>query len=81
MVDGTVFTIVAGTEEAKPVYPADGRPVQASDETRAAAARAVDSLQPNGGTAIGTWLAHVRHIAAQHPDGAHPRDPAHRRQG
>ena len=38
IVDGTAFTIVAGTEEAKPVYPADGRPVLATDETRAAAA-------------------------------------------
>ena len=41
--------------------------MQASEATRAAAARAVDGLQPNGGTAIGTWLAHVREIAGQHP--------------
>ena len=67
MADGTYFTIVAGTEMAAPVYPEDGRPTQASDATRAAASHAVDSLQPNGGTAIGTWLAHVRQIAAQHP--------------
>ena len=67
MADGTYFAIVAGTEIAAPVYPEDGRPTQASDATRAAASHAVDSLQPNGGTAIGTWLAHVRQIAAQHP--------------
>ena len=67
MADGTYFTIIAGTEIAAPVYPEDGRPTQASDATRAAASHAVDSLQPNGGTAIGTWLAHVRQIAAQHP--------------
>jgi len=67
IIDGTAFTIVAGTEEAKPVYPADGRPVLATDETRAAAARTVDALTPSGGTALGTWLAHVRHLAAQHP--------------
>ena len=68
IVDGTVFTIVAGTEKAEPVYPADGRPVLATAATRAAAARAVDALMPNGGTALGTWLAHVRRLAAQHPD-------------
>ena len=68
IVDGTVFTIVAGTEKAAAIYPADGRPTQATDETRAAAARAIDALTPNGGTAMGSWLAHVRHLAAQHPD-------------
>jgi von Willebrand factor type A C-terminal domain/von Willebrand factor type A domain len=67
MVDGTYFTIVAGSEMARPVYPDDGRPVQATVETRAAAARAVANLQPNGGTAIGTWLAHVREIAGRFP--------------
>jgi len=67
MVDGTYFTIVAGSEMARPVYPDDGLPVQASNATRTAAARAVDGLQPNGGTAIGTWLAHVRKIASQFP--------------
>jgi hypothetical protein len=67
MVDGTYFAIVAGSQEAAPVYPEDGRPMQASKETRAAAAQAVDGLQANGGTAIGAWLAHVREIAAQHP--------------
>ena len=67
LVDGTYFTIVAGTSGAEPVYPEEGQPVQASDETRIAAAHAVDSLTPDGGTAIGTWLAHVREIAGQHP--------------
>jgi hypothetical protein len=67
MVDGTIFTIVAGTGKAAPVYPIDGRPVQANDATRAAAAHAVERLEPNGGTAIGTWLAYVRGIAEQHP--------------
>ncbi|MGZ6778908.1 MAG: VWA domain-containing protein [Mycobacterium sp.] len=67
MVDGTYFTIVAGSEKAVAVYPEDGRPVPASEATRTAAARAVEGLQPNGGTAIGTWLAHVREIAGQFP--------------
>ena len=67
LVDGTYFTIIAGTEKAEAVYPADGQPTRASAATRAAAARAVDGLRPNGGTAMGTWLAHVREIAGQHP--------------
>ena len=68
MADGTLFTIVAGTEKADAVYPADGRPTPASDTTRAAAAQAVEALSPNGGTAMGSWLAHVRAIAGEHPD-------------
>ena len=67
MVDGTFFTIVAGTEKAAAVYPEDGKPVRVSEASRTAAAHAVDSLRANGGTAIGTWLAHVRQIAGQHP--------------
>jgi len=67
IVDGTAFTIVAGTGKAVPVYPPDGRAIVATDATRAAAARAVDTLKPNGGTAMGTWLAHVRRLAAHHP--------------
>ena len=67
MVDGTYFAVIAGTEKAAAVYPEDGRPTRASEATRAAAARAVDSMRPNGGTAIGTWLAHVRELAGQHP--------------
>jgi von Willebrand factor type A C-terminal domain/von Willebrand factor type A domain len=67
MTDGTLFAIVAGTEKAAAVYPADGTPTPASDATRSAAAQAVESLTPNGGTAIGRWLAHLRGIAARHP--------------
>src|SRR4029078_13014505 len=37
--------------------------------TKAAAMRAVDGLRPHGGTAMGTWLAHVRRIVGQ-PNGA-----------
>ncbi|RDH76933.1 VWA domain-containing protein [Mycolicibacterium moriokaense] len=66
LVEGTYFTIVAGSDKAVAVYPPDGRPTRASEATRAAAGDAVDSLQPKGGTAIGTWLAHVRRIAGAH---------------
>jgi hypothetical protein len=67
LVDGTYFTIVAGTEKASFVYPTEGWPTPASAATRAAATRAVDGLRPGGGTAMGTWLAHVRGIVVQHP--------------
>jgi hypothetical protein len=67
LVDGTYFAIIAGTEKATSVYPGDGRPTRASPTTRAEAKRAADGLRPNGGTALGTWLAHVRGIVALHP--------------
>jgi von Willebrand factor type A C-terminal domain/von Willebrand factor type A domain len=67
LVDGTYFAIIAGTEKATSVYPADGRPTRASPTTRAQAKRAADGLRPNGGTALGTWLAHVRGIVGLHP--------------
>jgi hypothetical protein len=67
LVDGTYFAIVAGTEQAAHVYPEDEWSTRASAATKAAAKRAVDALRPHGGTAIGTWLAHVREIVGQHP--------------
>ena len=64
LVDGTYFTIVDGTEKALSVYPPEGL-ARASTETKAAAMRAVDGLRPHGGTAMGTWLAHVRGLVGQ----------------
>jgi hypothetical protein len=68
IIDGTFFTIIAGTDKASVVFPADGRPVAADATTRAAAARAIAGLRAGGGTAIGTWLAHVRAVAGQRPE-------------
>jgi hypothetical protein len=67
LVDGTHFTVIAGSDKAKSVYPAQGGLAPANPRTRAEAARAVDALRPNGGTAIGRWLAHVRGIVGQRP--------------
>lgn len=67
LVDGTHFTVIAGSDKAKSVYPAQGGLAPANPTTRAEAARAVDALRPNGGTAIGKWLAHVRGIVGQRP--------------
>jgi len=67
LTDGTYFIIVAGTGQAAAVYPTDGVPTRAGTASRAAAARAVDGLRPNGGTAMGTWLAYVRDVVGQFP--------------
>jgi hypothetical protein len=65
--DGTHFIIVAGTGGATAVYPPEGVPTRASAATKAEAARVVDGLRPNGGTAMGTWLAYVRDIVGRYP--------------
>ncbi len=65
--DGTYFIIVAGTGQAAAVYPTEGVPTRASKATKAEAARSVDGLRPNGGTAMGTWLAYVRDIVGRYP--------------
>ncbi|MFI6445116.1 VWA domain-containing protein [Kitasatospora sp. NPDC050543] len=55
--DGVAFAVVAGTHEAKDIYPGDGTLAVAGDATRQAAKEALRRLQANGGTAMGTWLA------------------------
>jgi hypothetical protein len=67
LTDGTHFAVVAGTDDATLVYPVEGWTAPANPATRAAAARAVDGLQPDGGTAMGTWLAYTRVIVEHHP--------------
>jgi len=54
--DGTAFAVVAGTNTAWPVFPADGTMAIADPISRAAAKRAAMTLRASGGTAIGTWL-------------------------
>lgn len=54
--DGVAFGVIAGTHEARLIYPEGKALVPASDATRDAAKRAVGSLKPDGGTAIGSWL-------------------------
>ena len=55
--DGIAFAVVAGTHEAKEVYPGDGALAVADPATRAAAKEALRRLTPGGGTAMGSWLA------------------------
>lgn len=54
--DGVAFAVVAGTHQAKEVYPGGGRLATANATTRAQAKRALRGLGASGGTAIGTWL-------------------------
>jgi VWA domain-containing protein len=55
--DGVEFAVVAGTDEARLVYPYQHGMVISSPQTRAEAKGAVGQLAANGGTAIGKWLA------------------------
>lgn len=55
--DGVEFAVVAGTDEARLVYPYRHGMVVASPQTRAEAKDAVAKLAANGGTAIGKWLS------------------------
>jgi von Willebrand factor type A C-terminal domain/von Willebrand factor type A domain len=54
--DGVAFAVIAGTNEARPVFPTGGALVVASAQTREDAKKAVARLRPGGGTAIGKWL-------------------------
>ncbi len=54
--DGVAFAVVAGTHEAKEVYPGGGTLAIADAATREAAKQSLRKLSAGGGTAIGTWL-------------------------
>ncbi|MEU4119364.1 VWA domain-containing protein [Kitasatospora sp. NPDC028055] len=55
--DGTAFAVVAGTHEARDIYPGDGTLATASAATREQAKESLRRLTAAGGTAMGTWLA------------------------
>jgi len=65
--DGVAFAVVAGTHEAHPVFPPDGRLAVANPATRQAAKQAVSGLLPQGGTAIGQWLRLAHRMFAAYP--------------
>ncbi|WP_184080823.1 vWA domain-containing protein [Nocardiopsis mwathae] len=54
--DGVSFAIVSGAGEAAMVYPDAPRLVPATDDTRAEARHALDTLAADGGTRMGAWL-------------------------
>ncbi len=55
--DGVAFGVIAGTDVARRAYPTSATLVPSSAQTRAEAKEAVSSLEPGGGTAIGSWLS------------------------
>jgi hypothetical protein len=55
--DGVAFAVIAGTDQARMVYPQAGGLVPADDRTRASAKAAINGLKAGGGTAIGRWLS------------------------
>ena len=65
--DGVLFAVIAGTDKAWPVFPADGSMALADATTRAAAKRAVAGLRASGGTAIGQWLGLARQTFEAYP--------------
>jgi hypothetical protein len=69
--DGVWFAVVRGTESARIAYPRRGGLVQASATTKREAAKAIGTLQPVGGTAIGTWLSLARELMALRPEAIH----------
>ncbi|RLL66817.1 VWA domain-containing protein [Streptomyces sp. Z26] len=62
--DGVAFAVVAGTHQAKQVYPGSGRLAVADATTRAAAKDALRHLSASGGTAIGNWLRLAERLLA-----------------
>jgi hypothetical protein len=65
--DGVAFAVIAGTERAVPLFPDDGTMAIAGPRTKVAAKRAIVSMRPGGGTAIGQWLRLARYIFTSRP--------------
>lgn len=67
--DGTWFAVISGSHEAICVYPGrQAQLVQADEMTRSEAAERMRRLQPEGGTAISTWLDMARRMFEGHPE-------------
>ena len=66
--DGVAFAVIAGTDRARVVYPADGGLARASAAARAQARARVERLKADGGTAIGAWLELARELFETVPD-------------
>jgi hypothetical protein len=65
--DGVAFAVIAGTTEARPIYPPDGSLAVADPRTRDEAKAAAARLRPGGGTAIGKWLRLAHQMFTAHP--------------
>ena len=65
--DGVEFAIVAGSDQARMVFPESHGLVTADDTSRMAAKSVVETLEGRGGTAIGTWLTLARELFESEP--------------
>ena len=65
--DGVAFAVIAGTDQAVPVFPPDGTLTMATAQTREWAKQAVSGLLPGGGTAIGRWLTLAHQMFMSYP--------------
>ena len=66
--DGVEFGVVAGSNLVHEVYPGHGRLATASGTTRKEAVAAAATLEPRGGTAIGSWLHKAKALFGPHTD-------------
>lgn len=66
--DGVMFGVIAGSDDARRVYPAAGGLGIAGEKTRADAKHEVMRLQASGGTAIGSWLRLAGDLFRATPD-------------
>ncbi len=66
--NGIGFAVVAGTQQASLLYPAEPPLARSSEATRTAGAAAVAKVHASGGTAIGRWLTMADELFSQ--DGA-----------
>ena len=63
--DGVLFAILAGDNQARLIWPQDGRAFAVADhDDRVAAKAAIAQTKSAGGTAIGTWLDLARQLFA-----------------
>ncbi|QMU75490.1 VWA domain-containing protein [Streptacidiphilus sp. PB12-B1b] len=60
--DGVAFAVVAGTHEAREVYPGGGQLAVSHPGSREEAKQSLRRLTPGGGTAIGTWLSKAEQL-------------------
>lgn len=65
--DGVAFAVIAGSNQARFVYPTNGTLAVAGQATRSAARQAVAGLSAAGGTAIGQWLSLANQVFASQP--------------
>jgi hypothetical protein len=65
--DGVAFAVIAGTDQAVPVFPPDGTLTMSTPQTREWAKQAVSGLLPGGGTAIGRWLTLAHQMFMSYP--------------